>query len=92
VVTLKVSCADHIKQIRFKARKLVGMNCRQFYALADTNTLLRIYLTCICPHLEYVCQLRDPQHNQGCTVTGIGTEIACKVCLLWDMNYEIDLQ
>ena len=68
------------------------MNYRQFYALADTNTLLRIYLTCIHPHLEYVCQLWDPQHNQGCTSHWIGTEIACKVCLLWDMNYESDLQ
>jgi len=65
VVTLKAFCADHTKQIRCKARKLVGMNYRQFYALADTNTLLRIYLTCIHPHLEYVCQLWDPNTTKG---------------------------
>ena len=35
---------------------------RQFY---DTNTLLRIYLTCIRPQLEYVCQLWYPNTTKG---------------------------
>ena len=60
LVTSKLSWTDHINHICSKARKLVGMLYRQFYTWADTSTLLRIYLTCIRPHLEYVCQLWDP--------------------------------
>ena len=60
LVTSKLSWADHINHICSKARKLVGMLYRHFYTWADTSTLLRIYLTCICPHLECACQLWDP--------------------------------
>ena len=64
--------------------RLVGMLYRQFYAWADTSTMLRIYVTCICPHLEYACQLWDPYTTK---------KFACKVCLKqWDMNYESMLE
>ena len=62
---------------------------RQFY---DTNTLLRIYLTCIRPQLEYVCQLWYPNTTKGIQSLELVQKFACKVCLLWDMNYESVLQ
>jgi len=71
---LVTSWADHIEHICCEARRLVGMLYGQFYAWADTSTMLHIYVTCICPHLEYVCQLWDPYTTKD-IVTGIGTEI-----------------
>ena len=60
---------------------------RQFYAWADTSTMLRIYVTCIRPHLEYACQLWDPYTLESVQ------KFACKVCLKqWDMNYESMLE
>ena len=51
---------DHISYICTVAKKLIGMLYRQFYTWADTDTLRRLYITCIRPHLEYACQLWDP--------------------------------
>ena len=66
---------------------------RQFYAWADTSTMLCIYVTCIRPHLEYACQLcMGPLHNQGYTVIGISTEICLQSLKQWDMNYESMLE
>ena len=89
----KLSWADHINHICSKARKLVGMLYRQFYTWADTSTLLRIYLTCIRPHLEYACQLWDPYTDKGTQALESVQKFACKVCLKrWDMDYESMLQ
>ena len=93
LVTSKLSWADHINHICSKARKLVGMLYRQFYTWADTSTLLRIYLTCIRPHLEYACQLWDPYTDKGTQALESVQKFACKVCLKrWDVDYESMLQ
>ena len=82
LVTSKISWADHIEHICCKARRLVGILYRQFYAWADTSTMLRIC------HLHSstlrVCMsLESPQKFA----------IACNVCLKqWDMNYESMLE
>ena len=92
-MTSKLSWADHINHICSNARKLVGMLYRQFYTWADTSTLLRIYLTCIRPHLEYACQLWDPYTDKGTQALESVQKFACKVCLKrWDMDYESMLQ
>ena len=66
---------------------------RQFYAWADTSTMLRIYVTCIRPHLEYACQLWDPYTTKGIQSLESVQKFACKVCLKqWDMNYESMLE
>jgi len=63
---------------------------RQFYAWAGTSTMLRIYVICIRPHLEYACvSIVGPPHNQGYTVTGIGTEICLFISLFKTMGYEL---
>ena len=63
---------------------------RQFYSWADTSTMLRIYVTCIHPHLEYEYQLWDPYTTKGIIQSlELVQKFACKVCLKqWDMNYE----
>ena len=60
LVTSSLTWKEHIKQICTKARKLAGTLHRKLSTWADTNTLRCLYLTCIRPHLEYVCQLWYP--------------------------------
>jgi len=55
--------------------------------------MLRIYVTCIRPHLEYACQLWDPYTTKGIQSLESVQKFACKVCLKqWDMNYESMLE
>ena len=64
LVTSTLTWKEHIKQICTKARKLVGMLYRKFSTWADTDTLRCLYLTCIRPHLEYIClPIMGPLHN-----------------------------
>ena len=57
------------------------------------STLLRIYLNCIRPHLEYACQLWDPYTDKGTQALESVQKFACKVCLKqWDIDYESMLQ
>ena len=90
-MTSRLTWSDHIEQICTKARKLVGMLYRQFYSWADSNTLLLIYRTCIRPHLDYACQLWNP--NKGMQSLEAVQKFDCKVCLKqWDLNYDSMLQ
>ena len=99
LVTERLSWNDHISNICKKARKLIGMLYRQFYAWADKSSLKTIYLTSIRPHLEYACQLWDPQTASQIQSLESVQKFACKVhvCLKrWDMSYtdmliELDL-
>ena len=71
------------------ARKLIEMFYRQFYAWADTSTLLTIYSTCIHPHLEYALQLWNPCNKKDAELLESVQKLACKVCLkCWDMDYQ----
>ena len=55
--------------------------------------MLRIYVTCIRPHLEYACQLWDPYTTKGIQSLESVQKFSCEVCLKqWDMNYESMLE
>ena len=48
-----------------------------------------IYITCICPHLEYAAQLWDPHVKRDVQMLESVQKFACKVCLkCWDMDYD----
>ena len=62
-------------------------------SLANTSTMLRIYVTYIRPHLEYAYQFWDPYTTKGIQSLESVPKFACKVCLKqWDMNYESMLE
>ena len=90
LVSSRLTWSDHIEHVCAKARKLVGMLYRQSVTvMADSNTLLLIYRTCIRPHLEYACQLWDPFLNKGMQSLKAVQKFACKVCLsngTWTMT------
>ena len=45
-----LSWSDHITNLCRKTKRLIGMLYRQFYAHADTPTLLKLYVAFIRPH------------------------------------------
>lgn len=57
------------------------------YTDSFTATLLLIYATCICPHLEYAHQLWDPFASKGGQSLEAVQKFPCKVCLkIWDLT------
>ena len=55
-----LSWSSHVENICNKARKLLGLLYRQYYQLAEPNTLLQLYLSLIRPHLEYASPVWNP--------------------------------
>ena len=89
LVNERIFWSEHIKQVCIKVRKLIEMLYRQFYAWADTSTLLTVYSTCIRPHLEYASQLWDPYNKKDAEFLESVQKFACKVCLkCWDIDYQ----
>ena len=51
----------HITNICNKTRRLVGMFYRRFYTNSSPETLLKLYVAYIRPHLEYCSPVWNPQ-------------------------------
>ena len=68
----------------------MGLLYRQFYLNPDSDTLRQFYLSCIRPHLEYVCTVCDLtwQKRKPFWIEAL-QKLACKVCCKnWNMDYE----
>ena len=59
-LTSNLNWSLHILQTCKKARQQVGIIYCRFYGHANSSTLLRLYLSFVRPHLEYVASVRDP--------------------------------
>ena len=87
-ITSDLTWSRHIETITSKARRLVGLLFRQFYHCADTNTLKKLYVSLIRPHLEYACQVWDPSSAKECNLLEKVQRFASRVCLkTWNMDY-----
>ena len=53
IISSNLSWSPHVDFISAKVRKLLGVLYRRFYAVSEPDSLLKIYKTQICPHLEY---------------------------------------
>ncbi len=45
---------------------IVGLLYRRYYQYSNRNTLTKLYLTLVRPHLEYACQVWDPHLVKDC--------------------------
>ena len=53
LITSNLSWSQNISNLQLKVRRLIGMLYRKFHKNAETNTLLKLYIYFIRPHLEY---------------------------------------
>ncbi len=66
----------------------MGLLYRQFYQYADTNTLRKLYVSLIRPHLEYACSVWDPFSAKDCDILESVQRFASRVCLKnWSCEY-----
>ena len=60
LVSSDLSWSNHISSICSKARKLLGILYRRFYTHSISDALFQLYLSLICPHLEYASSVWSP--------------------------------
>ena len=80
-ISSDLSWSKHINIIGSKARKLVGLLFRQFYRYADTDTIRKLYIAIIRPHLKYASQVWDPYLQKDQQTLENIQKFACRVCL-----------
>ena len=82
----------HIATICSKTRRLIGLLYRRFYKYSSPNTLLKLYVSFIRPHLEYASAAWDPFLKKDIDLIEDVQKLALKVCLKsWNASYSNDL-
>ena len=87
-IACDLSWTRHIQSIASKARRMVGLLYRQFYHCADTNTLKKLYVSLVRPHMEYASSVWDPFYAKDCDVLEGVQRFASRMCLkTWQYQY-----
>ena len=86
-ITSDLTWKPHITNICNKTRKLIGLFYRRFYNNCSSQTLLKLYLSYIRPHLEYSSAVWNPHLKGEIADIEKVQKFALRVCLKsppWD--------
>ena len=88
IISEDLSWSPHIEKIISKARRLVGMLYRNFYQWSSPDSLLKLYLSLIRPHLEYAVQVWNPYLVKDIQKLEAMQRFALRMCLKqWNSSY-----
>ena len=89
LLSCNMSWASHISSISKKAKRILGLIYRQFYKNSSTNTLLSLYLTIVCPVLEYGSPIWDPPSSSLSSFLESVQHFALKLASKsWSQSYD----
>ena len=89
LVKNNLTWSGHIAGICSKAKQILGMLYRQYYNNSSPETLKQLYLSLVCPHLEYSCQLWGPYTQQDINRLESVQKFALKlISRRWEYGYE----
>ena len=87
-ITPDLSWSPHISHICNKARRLIGLLYRHFYKHSSSHTLLKLYLSYIRPHLEYLPHVWNPSFKGDIDIIESVQKYALRVCTKsWELSY-----
>ena len=87
-ITSDLNWSTHIKNQCSKAKKLVGLLYRRYYHYSNSDTLIKLYLTLVRPHLKYACQVWDPYLAKNRSALESVQKFALRMCMKqWDSSY-----
>ena len=78
--TSDLSWTQHIESICAKARRLLGLLYRRFYQQSQPETLLRLYISLVRPHLEYASPVWSPYTIKDIMLLENIQKFGCKLC------------
>ena len=90
-ITIKsdLSWTTHIQNICGKARRLLGLLYRKYYCYSNYQTLLRLYVALVRPHLEYACEVWDPHLTKDINALESVQKFALRMCTKqWSTPYQ----
>ena len=64
MLTCDMSWSAHVSMVCSRARKILSVIYRQFYANATSAVLLQLYLSMVRPHVEYAAAVWSPHLNK----------------------------
>ena len=83
-----ISWSEHISLIYNRTRRLVGLLCRKFSQHSTSQTLLKLYCSFICPHLDWASIVWSPHLLKDRAALKKVQQFALKVCLKdWSNEY-----
>ena len=88
IITNDLLWSAHIEWMRSKVKKIIGLIYCQFYNnWSSQQTLLRLYISLVRPHLEYATQVWNPHLTKDPKLENV-QKFALKVCCKrWDLTY-----
>ena len=88
LITSDLTWSAHISKICIKTRKLIGLLYKCFYRYCSSDTLPKLYVSFIRPHLEYAAASWDPFLKDIDLIDDM-QKFALRVCLKsWSSPYE----
>ena len=88
LITSDLTWSAHISKICIKTRKLIGILYRRFHKYSSSDTLLKLYVSFIRPHLEYAAASWDPFLKKDIELIEDVQKFALRVCLKsWSATY-----
>ena len=90
LINSNLTWSDHISRVCLKARQQLGLLYHQFYGDSNTTTLRVLYITQVCPHLEYAIPVWDPHLSKDIETLESVQRFVSKMCTKqWqDVSYE----
>jgi len=85
-----LSWSKHIAEVCCKARQKVGILYRKCYKNSNKDTMLKLYLSCIRPDLEYAVPVWSPHLKGQIEDVESVQKLALRVCCKsWDEHYQM---
>ena len=80
LISSDLSRSNHIQGVCSKARKILGLIYRKYYRFSNTATLLQLYTSLVCPHLDYAAPVWDPYLQRDIQLLERVQTFACRMC------------
>ena len=80
-ITSNLSWSKHITEVCRKARQKVGILYRKCYKNANNAAMLKLYLSCIRPELEYAATVWSPHQKSKLTLLNPFRNLHCEYVL-----------
>ena len=83
-----MSWSPHVQATCSKTKKVLGLLYRKFYRCSNTDTIKQLYISLVCPQLEYACPVWAPHMAKDIHAIENVQKFACRMAThSWNSAY-----